>query len=241
VGGRREEVAQTRYTHVSKCKNDKIKERKKWILFSRACMRTTWDKVWPNPTAPKHTSMRAPKCEKPLDLCLWHLSPPGHRSHLKHHLPFLSWTTYLPPFTDAFLLLKVEWMDTAFSTVDWQDWWLTRTLSSPTNMAQGGKWLRHLNFTLHSLERQQLEWTLLVLPHSLRHSGRMEKARYVGGKAVCCFLVSFGCSWCLFQFGKRNKLAISSVEVPLEAQTPSEGVWSPIKNFHLPGSPGSHL
>jgi hypothetical protein len=29
VGGRREEVAQTRYTHVSKCKNDKIKERKK--------------------------------------------------------------------------------------------------------------------------------------------------------------------------------------------------------------------
>jgi hypothetical protein len=28
VGGRRE-VAQTMYTHVSKCKNDKIKERKK--------------------------------------------------------------------------------------------------------------------------------------------------------------------------------------------------------------------
>jgi hypothetical protein len=31
-GGRWEEVAQTMYTHVSKCKNDKTKERKKKVF-----------------------------------------------------------------------------------------------------------------------------------------------------------------------------------------------------------------
>jgi hypothetical protein len=32
-GQKRGEVAQTMYRHVSKCKNDKIKERKKYSLF----------------------------------------------------------------------------------------------------------------------------------------------------------------------------------------------------------------
>jgi hypothetical protein len=38
VGRRSAEVAQTMYLHVSKCKNDKIKERKKIWCLSAKCL-----------------------------------------------------------------------------------------------------------------------------------------------------------------------------------------------------------
>lgn len=81
---------------------------------------------WAPVAFPEDTSRRdSTVTHHSLSFCLLHLSIPGHRHALRHHVPFLCQTAnyklILPPTSDTFPLFETRSEGNTFSTVNWQN------------------------------------------------------------------------------------------------------------------------